>query len=285
MLIAAAGAGGATAVAAVGLLYVQMSRQRAANRALRNAEARVSGIVESAMDPIITVDESQRIIVFNAAAEQVFGWPRDAVMGETLDKLLPDRFRHGHHANVERFGQTGITSRRMGNQTRLMALRATGDEFPIEASISQHSDGGSKLYTVILRDVTERARAEVALRESRRVLQELGVAAQQALEQEKNRIARELHDELAQSLAALQMDVAWSQENGAGDWEAVERKLERMHSLLDLTVAATRRIASDLRPLMLDDLGLVPAVEWLVENFTQRHGVQCELAVSSAELD
>src|SRR5947209_8417914 len=166
MVIAAAVAGSAIVVVTMVLLYGQISQQRASHEALRNVEARVSGIVESAMDPIVTVDERQRILVFNAAAEHVFRWPRAAVLGEPLDKLLPDRFRRGHRAHIEHFGRTGSTSRRMGGRNVLMALRADGEEFPIEASISQHSDGERRLFTVILRDITERVRAESLLERS-----------------------------------------------------------------------------------------------------------------------
>jgi PAS domain S-box-containing protein len=398
---------------ALGLLYAQARRRQEANRALHNVEARVSDIVESAMDPMIAVDLHQRVVLFNAAAERAFLWPRAAVLGESLDKLIPQRFRQAHRAHIQRFGDTGVTSRRMGNQMLLMALRADGQEFPIEASISHHAEDGQKLftvilrditqrvdaesqlarsearlrgildsamdaiitiddnqhivlfnsaaeamfgcskeeaigaplgwfiperfrgihathvrgfgdsgatsrrmgalrivtglrrngeefpidasisqltergskfYTVILRDVTARARAEESLRRSREELQELGAAAHQAREQEKSHIARELHDELAQALTALQMDVAWCKDRLPAGQDAVMNKLQRMETLLDTTVTATRRIAADLRPLMLDDLGLVPAVEWLVENFTQRTGVPCELAISISDL-
>ncbi len=166
MVIAAAVAGGAVVAVTMLLLYGQIRQQRASHLALQNVEARVSGIVESAMDPIVSVDEQQRILVFNAAAEHVFRWPRAAVLGEPLDKLLPERFRHGHRAHIEHFGRTGSTSRRMSGQNVLLALRADGEEFPIEASISQHSDDERKLFTVILRDITERVRAESLLERS-----------------------------------------------------------------------------------------------------------------------
>lgn len=269
---------------AIILLYRQVRWREAAGRALQDAEAGARSVVESAMDPIITIDHDQRVILFNAAAEKAFLCPRVAILGEPLDKLLPQRFRAGHRAHIAHFGKTGVTSRRMGSQMVLMGLRGNGEEFPIEASISQHSERGEKLFTVILRDVTARVQAEEALRRSQEELQQLAAAAHQAREQEKTRIARELHDELAQSLAALQMDVAWCQEKLPEDQDGVAEKLPRMERLLDSAVTATRRIAADLRPLMLDDLGLLPAVEWLVENFTQRTGVRCELAVGTAEL-
>ena len=82
----------------------------------------------------------------------------------------------------------------------------------------------------------------------------------------------------------LQMDVAWCTERLPPGNDAFAAKVERMAMLLKSTIAATRRIAADLRPLMLDDLGLVPSIEWLVENFTQRTGVACELSVDRREL-
>jgi len=285
LLIGAAVTGAAIAILATLLLRGQVGQKLAVRRALENAEARVSSVVESAMDPIVSVDESQRIVQFNAAAERVFGWTHDAILGEPVGRLLPMRFRDAHHEHLERFGRTGITSRRMGEQTLLVALRSNGEEFPIEASISQHSENGAKLFTAILRDVTERVQAETALRSSKEELKELGAAAQKALEQEKSRVARELHDDLAQALTVMQMKVAWCQEQGAAHPQEMMAKLDRMQALLGSTIAATRRLAADLRPLILDDLGLVPAVEWLAENFTARYGVPCELAVSSPDLE
>ena len=251
---------------------------------LARSEARLRGILDSAMDAIITVDESQHIVLFNAAAEGMFGCPKEEAVGAPLAWFIPERFRGAHGNHVRSFGETGTASRRMGAQRIVTGVRRNGEEFPIDASISQVSERGSKFYTVILRDVTARALSEEALRRSKEELLELGAAAHQAREQEKSRIARELHDELAQALTALQMDVAWCKEKLPAGQDSFAQKLERMETLLDTTVTATRRIAADLRPLMLDDLGLLPALEWLVENFTQRTGVPCELAVSTSDL-
>jgi signal transduction histidine kinase len=173
----------------------------------------------------------------------------------------------------------------MRQLTVLMGLRSDGREFPIEASISQHSEGAKKVFTVILRDVTERVHAESELRRSQQDLRELAAVSQSAREQEKTRIARELHDELAQSLTALKMDLAWTAERLAAGESAASDKLARMQALLDAMVASTRRISADLRPLMLDDLGLAAAVEWLVESFRERNAIECELVAASEDLD
>jgi PAS domain S-box-containing protein len=257
-----------------------------AEEQLARSEARLRGILDSAMDAIITVDERQHIVLFNRAAEQVFGCPREQAIGAPLAWFIPERYRAGHEQHIRRFGETGTSSRRMGAQRIVTGMRRNGEEFPIDASISQITENGAKFYTVILRDVTERVRAEDALKRSREELRGLSQAANSVREQEKSRIARELHDELAQALTALKMDVDWVADRAKTDHDdALEEKLAAMQAMLDDTVAATRRISADLRPLMLDDLGLVPAVEWLVQGFTERSGIHCDLRLVEEGLE
>ena len=244
--------------------------------ALGEAQARLAAIVDSAMDAVITVDEQQKIVLFNRAAEQVFAVRRDQALGTPLDRFLPTRFRGAHHGYIEAFGRTGVTSRRMGDVTTLWALRGE-QEFPIEASISQAVEGGKRYYTVILRDITLRKQAEDELRRQQQELRELSARVLEAREEEKTRIARELHDELGQLLTALKMDLRWLRER-LPDAE-LGAKADDMGELLDKTVASTRRISADLRPLMLDDLGLADAAHWLVEDFAKRSGVKCEIRV------
>ena len=248
--------------------------------ALGEAQARLAAIVDSAMDAVISVDSEQKIVLFNRAAENVFGLKREDALGTPLDRLLPARFRGAHRGYVQAFGATGVTSRRMGDVTTLWALRADGTEFPIEASISQATEGDKRYFTVILRDISLRKQHEDALRESQRELRELSARVLEAREDEKTLIARELHDELGQLLTALKMDLASLRETRP---DQLEDKMREMGRLLDQTVSATRRISADLRPLMLDDLGLADAASWLVEDFAKRSGVQCRMQTSGAE--
>src|SRR5687768_7150123 len=255
----------------VGILLAAREVLQADSRS-EASKAQLEAIVDSAMDAIITVDEAQTIVLFNRAAEQTFRCPQREALGAPLDRFLPQRFRAAHRGHVERFGQTGVTSRRMGDVTLLWALRADGEEFPIEASISQALEGGKRYYTVILRDITLRKQAEDALRESQRELRQLSARVLEAREEEKAHIARELHDELGQLLTALKMDLGWVRERVPQDAEVASR-LNEMNGLLDRTVGATRRISADLRPLMLDDLGLADAAAWLVDDFAKRSSV------------
>jgi len=252
--------------------------------ALSATQARLAAIVDSAMDAIITVDESQQIVLFNRAAEQVFRCRREDALGTSLDRFLPARFRAAHRGHIEQFGRTGATSRRMGDVTTLWALRAgTGEEFPIEASISQATEGERRVYTVILRDVTLRKQYEDELTRRQEELRALSAQVLEAREEEKTRIARELHDELGQLLTALKMDLGWMQERlPAGDPD-LSAKAAKMGETLNQTVTSVRRIAADLRPLMLDDLGLPDATAWLVEDFAQRSGVKCDFRMAPGE--
>jgi PAS domain S-box-containing protein len=149
-----------------GALYratiTDISRRVAAERALEENRARLEGIVGSAMDAIITIDEEQRIVLFNAAAERMFGCAANEALGGSIERFIPARFRQQHAPDVLDFGKTGATSRAMGSLGAVCAVRADGVEFPIEASISHVSVHGRKLFTVILRDVTRRLREEEA---------------------------------------------------------------------------------------------------------------------------
>lgn len=134
--------------------------RREMEKELLLSRLRLESIIETAMDAILTVDEDQRIVLFNRAAEQMFGCSTQEAVGQPLDRFLPSRFREAHRRHVRMFGQSGVTSRKMGKLGTVMGLRSDGEEFPIEAAISHITVEGKKYYTVILRDITERVRSE-----------------------------------------------------------------------------------------------------------------------------
>jgi PAS domain S-box-containing protein len=133
---------------------------------LRQNEAELAGIIDSAMDAIITIDENQRIVLFNAAAEKLFLCSAAEVRGQLLDRFIPERLREAHRQHVREFGESNTTQRSMGLPADLYGLKMSGEEFPIEASISQIELNDKKFYTVILRDITERKQAIDELRQS-----------------------------------------------------------------------------------------------------------------------
>jgi PAS domain S-box-containing protein len=141
---------------------LRRARQRAerSSEAHRLSEERLRRIVTSASDAIITIDAEQKITLFSTGAEAIFGYSAAEMLGRSLDSLIPEQFRQAHRKHVDAFGVTGVSMRAMGRQHILLGLRHNGEEFPVEARISQAEVEGQKLYTVILRDVTERMRAE-----------------------------------------------------------------------------------------------------------------------------
>jgi PAS domain S-box-containing protein len=141
-----------------------ISDRSRAGRAILESRRRMEGIVQSAMDAIITIDESQRVVLFNPAAEKIFGYSADEVLGQPVTMLIPERFRPRHDQYVRRFFDSGVLNRPLRGQQNddLKALRNSGQEFPIEASISQVTVDGEKVGTIVLRDITERRTSEEA---------------------------------------------------------------------------------------------------------------------------
>jgi PAS domain S-box-containing protein len=131
--------------------------------ALRDADTRFAGIISISSDAIVSADESQRITFFNQGAEQVFGYTAEEVLGQPLDTLIPERFRSNHAAQVRSFGDSPVAARRMGERGQIAGLRKDGEVFPADASISKYFLGGRRIYTAVLRDSTERHRAEEVL--------------------------------------------------------------------------------------------------------------------------
>lgn len=163
---------------------------------LRLSEARLAGILASAMDAIITVDEDQRIVLFNAAAEKMFHCAAAEALGHTLDRFIPLRHRQVHRQHIEQFGRTQVTQRTMGKLKQLSGLRVDGEEFPIEASISQVNTEGHQLYTVIIRDVTEKKRLEAQFLRAQR-MESIGTLA--------GGIAHDLNNVLSPILTAVEL--------------------------------------------------------------------------------
>lgn len=256
----------------------------------------LAGIVASAMDAIITVDESQRIVLFNSAAEKAFGTAAGDAIGQSLDRFIPERFRHLHQEHVRAFGATNVTKRSMGLLNPLFGLRASGEEFPIEASISQVEVGGKKLFTVILRDITEKRRAEAQLLRAQR-LESVGT------------LAGGLAHDLNNILAPIMVSVRFLERRLANDPEGLEcvamleqladrganivrqvlsfaRGIEGERVPIELR-HVVREVAEILRETVPRSIGLrreIPDELWTIQaDSTQLHQVLMNLAVNARD--
>lgn len=264
----------------------------AQGRAFRPDATHVAAIVESAMDAIISVDDDQRVVLFNPAAERMFGVPAVEALGSPLERFLPERFRGHHRDHVRAFADTNITRRAMGALHPLTALRVDGTEFPIEASISRVQTPEGRTLSVILRDVSERVRHEALLAEytrdleqSRTDLRALSAKLQETREAERAHIAREVHDRLGQSLTALSLGLDRLYQDldrpGPTALALARKECQSLAALVQDAIKGTRRLASELHPAVLDHLGLAAAVEWQVQDFGSRAGLVCHVDVDT----
>jgi PAS domain S-box-containing protein len=142
------------------LLSRELQRRRQVEDELRASRAKFEGILSIAVDAIITVDERQRILHFNHGAERLFGYTESELVGASLSRLLPARYREAHDRHLIDFARGADVARRMGERRSIFGLRADGTEFPAEASISRLELPGTRFYTVVLRDISERLRTE-----------------------------------------------------------------------------------------------------------------------------
>lgn len=247
---------------------------------------RLHAIVSNATDAIISIDAHQRITLFNRAAEQIFGHAAHEMIGRSLEVLLPSGLGDTHRCFIAQMVSMPDTDgRQMGRSARTVrACRSNGELFPIEASISKVTIGDEVHLTVILRDVSDRERASTELDAARREIARLSAIAHVAREGEQRRLAQQLHENLAQDLAAVKFALAALTGVSSGEASELRDQIGAMSAQLDVAMATARRIASELQPLLLGDLGLRAALEWLVDGFHKRTRTRCTL-VPRLDLD
>lgn len=272
-------------IALVAMLLVHKHKSREALAiALRSANDLYQHTVNSVMDAIVAIDASRHIVLFNPAAENMFGLKASEVIGRPFDILIPERVRTKHLGHVGRFADAEVGSRTMAPQLEITGRRADGKEFPIESTISKFLIGGKLQMTAVLRDVTERRLAEIELREVNSQLRSLSTSLQLVREQERTRISRELHDELGQQLTGLKLSLLWLGTRLKEGRTAAPDTVDEMRSLLDTAIASVRRISTELRPLILDDLGFAEAVSWQTRDFAKRSALEVTLNLPAAGL-
>ncbi len=261
-----------------------------------------ANIVALSEDAIISVDAAHRIRLFNRGAESIFGYSADEMLGRRLDLLLPARYQAIHRIYVTQFAHSGESLRAMNDRRPIVAVRKDGTEFPAEATITKFAVNGQMMLTVRLRDITERARAEEDLRQSRHALEErvkertaelssailtlerqsaqlrqLATELTLAEQRERRRLASLLHDEHQQLLAAANLRV--SRLARTSD-EHVQRACAQIAELLTQAIDSSRSLSRDLSPPILPGRGLVRSLEWLSQWMEEKHGLRVALRAS-----
>lgn len=238
-------------------------------------------IVHTAGEAIIAADEGSRIVLANPAAARMFGVTAQEMEGSPLSRFI--QAPHGADAGPLDYFQADGRAGRRGTDYAGTGLRAGGERFAIEGSIVDTAQDGRTVYTIILRDVSERQRVQSKLARSHDQLRQLSSALQTIREEERTHIARELHDDLGQLLASLRMDLSLLTE-ACGNTPEAMRLIDGMDGNLLTAINSLRRIATNLRPRALDEGGLYFALRGLRDDFVERHGIACVLLADEAEL-
>jgi PAS domain S-box-containing protein len=255
-------------------LRAEIAERRRAEEALRESEERYRTAIESSNDGVAITRDGLHVYV-NQRFLEMFGYgDAEEILGKPVgDVIHPDDRQRIVEMNMKR--QTGEILR---SKTEFVGIRSDGSPIHLEGSSSRITYGGEPASLSCLRDITHHKRAQEQLRESHERLRALAARLQAIREEERARVAREIHDELGQTLTCMKIDLWQIREESSldpVDKDEVLLKIESLLGFIDATVDTVRRIASDLRPSVLDDLGLVPAIEWQLSDFQRRTGIIC----------
>jgi two-component system CheB/CheR fusion protein len=255
------------------MAFFDIDELKRTNQALGETEAMVSGLVETMIRAILVINESGRIVMVNAASEAMFGYPRDLLLGQTIECLVPERLRDKHAADRAQYFQTPRI-RLMGEGLSIIGRRKNGNEFPAEVSLSYIRTSKGLLGVAFVTDMTKQrevekalAEKENALRLSEQQLQTLTGSLLTAQEEEKARLAGELHDDLNQRLAALALQAAEFEKQLADGPAGLREKVSGFRQHTEVLADDVRRLAQQLHPSILEHFGLAKALGAYCEEF------------------
>lgn len=256
------------------------ARERAARRqaetALRESEEHLRTLVATILDSLLLTTADGRILATNEAACRLFGRTEDELIAAGLASLVDpaDPRLAAAMAELARSGRF---------HGELTLRRGDGSRFESELSAATFHDRDATAHTsMVIRDITERKRAEDSLRQSKEQMQALTARLQAVREEERTRIAREVHDVLGQLLTGLTMDMAWLERRlhklaDAELRQAMTDKLAETRELTDTMIQTVQEIASEMRPSVLDNLGLSSAIRFEASRFQKRTGIDCQV--------
>ena len=259
--------------------FIDITGLKQTKEALRETEEKYRNLVERANDGIVIIqDEVMKYL--NPRLAEMGGYTVEEVVGTPFTDYL-------HPA--ERTTTVDHYQRRMSGEDvepiyETILRRRDGGDVNVEINASIISYQGSPAGLVIVRDVTERKQAEEQLKASREQLRRLSAHLQSVREEERTSLARDIHDELGQALTAVKIDLSWLTKKFPTDRELLREKTKSMSKLIDMTIQKVRRISTELRPGLLDDFGLVAAIEWQGDEFQKLTGVECKISSNPKDI-
>ncbi|HEY4540928.1 MAG TPA: PAS domain S-box protein [Noviherbaspirillum sp.] len=251
-----------------------ITRRKEAEAALQESEARMRAIFDSAVDAIVIIDEAGLIDRFNPAAERLFGYAENEVQGRNVSMLMPSPYREMHDSYLDNYCRTGH-KKIIGIGREVIGLRRDGTTFPMDLAVAEMRFANRRMFTGMVRDISERKRAEEALRQSQIELRKLSAHQERLKEEERKRIAQEIHDELGAQLTGIKAYVSVALDRAARAGQPADPLLVETAQLAGNAISTVRKVISDLRPSVLDQLGVWAALEWYAEQITTRAGLAC----------
>ena len=263
---------------AMAVIHDVTSRKQA-EAALQEGEARMRAVFETAIDAIITIDDQGRLERLNPAAERMFGYAEAEVAGKNVSMLMPSPHRDRHDAYLAHYLQTG-ERKIIGKGREVEGLRKDGSVFPMDLAVAEMKLGERRMFTGMVRDITGRKLAEQALLQSRAELRKLAAHQEAIKERERKHIAQEVHDELGGLLTGINAHISVAMERAVLAGGEADPLLVDAARLTREAMGAVRKVITDLRPSVLDQLGVWAALEWYTEQVAKRSGLLCECHIA-----
>ncbi|WP_342349758.1 PAS domain S-box protein [uncultured Nitrospira sp.] len=255
-------------------LQSEVHERKQAEVALRESQEQLHSVVQSTDEGIISLNSQGKVMLWNTGAESLFGLTMEEMQGQSLDRIVPERFRLAHQQGILRASQAGGKTVE-GEMFELMGLRRDGSEFPLELSLGYWHKHGEIFFTGIVRDVTARKATEQALHrreqeleQSQDELRALGAQLISAQEDERRRLSRELHDDMNQRLAVVAIEIQ-SIQRTLPESDPMQKTLQHLNDQVSSLSDNVRHLAYQLHPSILDDLGLVVALQSSIKDFSQ----------------
>jgi PAS domain S-box-containing protein len=245
-------------------------QRKLAEESKQESESTARALFEAAAQAIFIIDKDGKIVMVNPAAEKILGYAANELLGKPIEILIPDAL-HGVHVEHRKVYFEKPQQRSMGIGLELQAKRRDGSQFFAEISLSYIRTGRETLAVAFLTDVSKRRTDEIAIRQQKDDLRLLAGRLMTAQDDERRRIARDLHDDLSQKLAYLAMDIGKILANPAA--LPVTSELRPLQLRAAEAADTVRRISHQLHPSILDDIGLEAAIEQYCDEFQARSGI------------